>query len=521
MKARNILNTISFIFLLLLIQGCSNDDADFNYLDNIAVPSNLDLLIQLTQDNSGTVTLTPSGTSSSSFLLDFGDGSEATEVQAGSSAEHIYQEGVYTAVLIAKNIKGESSLPFEAPVVVSFLPPQNLTITVSPVAGDNFSISLSAQADLAVGFEVYFGDVADEIPTPLMLNESVVHTYPTVGSYEARVVALSGGIETSELTQTILIEDPVLLPLNFESDTQEINFINFAGGYSTRIDNPDPSGINTSSKVVEFFKEPGAETYAGSVIELGENIDFSEFQAFLMDVWSPIAGSTVNFKIENATDPNISVEINAVTSSTNSWETLSFDFSNVDLSLEYAKIVLFFDFGNTGNGDTFYYDNIRLGIAQGNEISLPLTFEDPGQNYTIIGFEGAESSLEANPDPSGINTSAAVVQSIKTVGAQFYAGTAIPLDSPIVFDATESIRMKVWSPKIGIPIRLKLENGSGDFVELDVNTTVSNQWEELVWDFSGMNTSPEFTTVVVFFEFIVDLPGDGTTYYFDDIDYAN
>ena len=70
-------------------------------------------------------------------------------------------------------------------------------------------------------------------------------------------------------------------------------------------------------------------------------------------------------------------------------------------------------------------------------------------------------------------------------------------------------------------MRLTLENASGEFVELDVNTTATNEWEELVWDFTGMNTSPEFTTVVVFFEFVVDLPGDGSTYYFDEIEFDN
>ncbi len=521
MKSTTIIKTFSLLLAILLFQGCNKDENDLDFLNDVAIPSNLDLLIQLSQDNTGTVTLTPSGTSSSLFLLDFGDGTEVVEVQTGNSIQHVYPEGVYTATLIAKNINGESSEPFEAPVIVSFLPPQNLAINVSPVAGDNFSISLSAQADLAVGFEVYFGDAPDELPTPLMIGESIVHTYPAVGSYEIRVVALSGGVETSELTEIVVIENPILLPLTFESETLEFNFINFGGGFSTRIDNPDPSGINTSSKVVEFYKEAGAEVFAGSVIELGEPMDFTEFQSFKMDVWSPIAGSTIKLKIENATDPNIAAEIDAITTTTNSWETLYFNFGNADLTQEYAKIVVFFDFGNSGNDDYFYYDNIALSIAPGNEIALPLTFENPDQNFTINGFEGAESSLESNPDPSGINTSSVVVQSIKTVGALFYAGTAIPIETPIVFDTTESIRMKVWSPKVGIPIRLKLENSGGQFVELDVNTTVSNQWEELVWNFSGMNTAPEFTTVVVFFEFIVDLPGDGSTYYFDDIDYAN
>ena len=154
-------------------------------------------------------------------------------------------------------------------------------------------------------------------------------------------------------------------------------------------------------------------------------------------------------------------------------------------------------------------------------ITLPLDFENTGLNYTIIGFEGAESNIVENPDPSGINTSNFVLESVKTVGAQFFAGTAIPIDLPIDFSQSEKISMKVWSPKADIPIRLKLENPGGDFVELDVNTTVTNQWEELVWDFTGTTSGIEFTQVVVFFEFVVDLPGDGSTYYFDDVSVTN
>ena len=215
------------------------------------------------------------------------------------------------------------------------------------------------------------------------------------------------------------------------------------------------------------------------------------------------------------------MEVDAFPTATNEWETLYFDFSGFDLSQEYAKIVVFFDFGNSGNDDTFYYDNIAQGTLPGAVVELPLDFENTAVPYEVFGFEGANSDIDENPDPTGINTSSRVVRTVKGVDAVFYAGTALPLQVPIVFDTTEKIKMKVWSPKADIPVRLKLENTNGDFVELDANTTTSNAWEELVWDFAGQNTAPEFTTVVVFFEFIVDLPGDGSTYYFDDIDYAN
>jgi hypothetical protein len=525
MKFKHFAYIISFFSILWILQACTEEDRDIEFINNISVPANLSLQVQLSQDNSGTVTLTPGGDSSALFKINFGDGSEIEEVVPGNSASHQYVEGAFTAILTAFNLNGDTA-EFSQEVVVSFLPPQNLVVTITPVSGDNFSVNVSAEADLAVGFEVFFGDVTNEEPTPLMLDETITHTYPAVGTYELTVVALSGGSQTIQVTETVVIEDPIALPIDFESETINYFFSDFGGANSAVIDNPDPSGINTSSKVAEFFKEDGAEIFAGTAIGLGAPIDFSEFQAFNITTWSPEVGLTVKLKLENADDPNISVEIDATTTVANSWETLSFDFSEEDLTPEYSKVIVFFDFGNAGTGTTFYYDNIELAAAGGgggggDPVALPLDFENPDVEYVIIGFEGAESSIEPNPDPSGINTSDNVLQSIKTVGAQFFAGTAIPLDVPIDFSTTESISVKTWSPKLGIPIRLKLENSTGDFVELDVNTTTTNEWEELVWDFTGMTGGIEFTQVVIFFEFVVDLPGDGTTYYFDDVQLAN
>mgnify|MGYP006396564115 CR=1 FL=1 len=516
---RTVLHSVC-ICLSILLFSCAEDDSDLGLGGSVSAPSDLSLQVQLSQDNSGLATITPSGASVSLFILDFGDGSESVELVPGSSANHMYGEGSFSLTLTGQNLAGEQA-SIQQEIAVSFSPPENLEVTVIGVPGDSFSINVSAEADLAVGFEVYFGDVTNEEPTPMMLGETITHTYPTIGEYQLTVVALSGGTQTIESSQLLLIDDPMRLPIDFEADTREYVFLDFNGAVNQRIDNPDPSGINTSQKVVSSLKEEGAATFAGTVIELAEPINFNVFNAFTMDVWSPISGATVKLKIEKAGDPFVSAEVDATTTATNQWETLTFDFSNADLNQEYSNLVIFFDFGNEGVGDTFYYDNIFQTQSAGSLIALPLDFENTGLNYEIIGFEGAESSIEENPDPSGINTSNFVLQSIKTEGAQFFAGTAIPLGLPIDFSQSEKISIKIWSPKADIPVRLKIENSGGDFLELDVNTTVANQWEELVWDFSGSTSGIEFTQVVVFFEFVDGLAGDGSTYYFDDVSVTN
>ncbi len=54
--------------------------------------------------------------------------------------------------------------------------------------------------------------------------------------------------------------------------------------------------------------------------------------------------------------------------------------------------------------------------------------------------------------------------------------------------------------------------------EVDLTTTVTDAWEELVYDFSGAPAA-DYVKVVIFFDF--DVAGDGSVYYFDDIQLRN
>ena len=176
--------------------------------------------------------------------------------------------------------------------------------------------------------------------------------------------------------------------------------------------------------------------------------------------------------------------------------------------------------------NVYYYTEVieptpNVDDSAATQIELPIGFE-ASLDYGIFGFEGADSAVEANPMPSGINPTNTVIRTTKTQGAQFFAGTVLNLDAPIDFSTSQRFRMKVLSPKTGIPIRVRLENADNSVgIELDANTTTMNEWEELEWDFSSMNTSANFVRVVVFFEFIVNLPGDGSVYYYDDIQILN
>jgi hypothetical protein len=509
------------LFVLAISWGCSTDNVDVN-INDVSNPANISALMTISQDNTGVVTIIPTGEGVTQFQIYFGDSTaEPVVVNPGGSVTHPYTEGVYQVKIVGMTINGNTTDATKE-LTVSFLPPTDLIVDIQPVAGDNMSITVGATANLATYFQVYFGDVPDEIPVNFNPGDVVTHTYSNVGTYDVKVVALNGGSATAESIQTVIISNPVLLPIDFQSTTINYAFGNFGGAVSTVIDNPDISAGNGSTKVAQLFKSAGSEIWAGSVLSLGTPIDFTSMQTMKMKVWSPQAGIIVKMKIENLTDGSISMEVDATTTVANGWEELSYNFAAANNANSYQKVVVFFDFGVNGTGANYYYDDIKL--TSGVEtLSLPLTFQSSTLAYNFGNFGGANTSVIDNPDMSGINTSTKVATLVKGTGAQVWAGSSILLGSPMNFAVQQKIKMKVWSPQAGITVKMKLEkidagNPDPTNIEVDAISTVANGWEELTFDFTGINNANNYQRIVVFFGFGQTTAG---TYYFDDIKQSN
>ena len=149
------------------------------------------------------------------------------------------------------------------------------------------------------------------------------------------------------------------LPIDFESATLTYDFTDFDGTTTSVVSNPFSMGINTSATVVQSNKGAGAATFAGTILQLDNPIDFSTMKMVKMKVYSPKSGITVKFKVENATDGGISDEVDVVTTVANDWEELTYDFSTIDTAQDYQKIVVFFDFGNAGDDTDYFFDDIQ------------------------------------------------------------------------------------------------------------------------------------------------------------------
>ena len=511
---------IQLTLVLLLGLGfhsCLMEDDGLTRIENVAAPSDLSLHFTIANDNSGLVTLIPNGRGVTQYTIGFGDGGgETSQLRPGETDEYVYSEGVYTVTLEAMGIDGQTAT-ITRELTVSFQTPENLEVTIARVPGDPLSVDVSATADLETNFEVYFGEVENEDPTIFLEGESVRYTYGDIGEYVVRVIARSGGAAFAEFVDTVNITVPLLLPLDFESTVADYTFINFGGSFTEVVDNPAPTDENSSGKVARLIKTAGSEVWAGSLIELGRPIDFSNLTALRMDVWSPKANIPVLLKLENATDGGIFAEVFATTTLANGWEELLFDFSEADLTQEYHKVVVFFDFGTSGDDSAYYFDNVtRTSPPNVETISLPLDFESSELEYTFISFGGADAMVIDNPDPSGLNLSSRVGRLNKGEGSEVWAGSLIDLIGPIDFSESQTIKVKTWSPQAGIQVLLKIENtaNADEFIEVFSTTTVANQWEELSFDFSEGNLANAYDRLVIFFDF--GNAGTGADYYFDD-----
>ncbi len=515
------MKTLKYIFslsiVLLFCLGCAEDDNDLSFVDSVVAPSGISADFNITPDNSGLVTITPNSIGGVSYSVVFGDDSEGVTLENGESAEHIYPEGSYTIGLEATGITGLTTSVTQE-LLVSFRPPENLEITTKIDSSNPFIVNVSATADYAALFWVYFNtENVDEEPTPLALGESVPFEYPTVGDYTIKVVALSGGVETTELTKVVTIEKPTELPIDFEIFDSSV-FIGFGGASGDVVNNPDTNG-NDSETVAQIIKgEP--EPWAGDVIITSAPIDFSLKKVIKLDVWSPRPGGKLLFKLENLDDPNINIEKEVTLIGNSEWEEVSIDFSDIDISQTYQKLVWFFDFGTVGDGSadwTFYVDNIKQDFAGVVLSQMIEDFEGVAPEFTVFG-DIAPTEVIANPDISGANTTAKVAQFTKSEGAQFWGGTFFDLAEPLDLTTFSSISVKTWSPNANVNVRLKIENtANGDeFAEVDAITTVANSWEELVFDLSD---AQDFTydRIVIFFDFDPANSGDGSVYYFDEV----
>lgn len=529
-----ILKSVIIIIITFVFYGCNEDDTNTT-VEGVVAPTNVTANFNITQDDTGLVTITPSGNSVTSFQVFFGDieNESPTIVSPGNSAEHIYSEGTYMARIVGIGATGLTS-EFLQDIVISFRTPENLIITVEKNAINPSIVTVGASADFATMFDVFFGDMVNEEPTVIMPGETVEHTYGSPGDYTIRVVARGAGIATVELTEIVTISaasDPIVLPIDFESFTINYGFVDFGGAASELIDNPNPVGINTSSKVGRTTKINGAETFAGTILQLGNPIDFTSNKLFKLKVFSPKSGITVKLKVENATDGNISFEVDAINTVVNDWEELIFDFSTINTSLEYQKVVVFFDFGVVGDDSQYLFDDIELVTTtlQQPTVAAPTPTLPPANTISMFSDVYTDVTVDtwrttwSNTSFEDVTVAGNATKKYFDLGFVGIEATSFPIDASTM----THFSMDVWSANF-TEFKIKLVDfgadgafGGTDDVEheITISSPAQGEWVSLdipLSNFTGLTTRANIAQLIY-----SGSPAGNMTVFIDNIYFHN
>ena len=518
-------NIYKILAVLLLIAACTDSDLrDLSFLDRMSAPSNLEMVYNITQDNTGAVTISPNADGASTFDVFFGDSTpEPMRIPQGENANHVYAEGQYDVKVIAYNTNGDAT-EMSKPLTVSFRAPENLVVTLDNDAAISKQVNVNATAEFATMYEFYSGEETVTQPVATAnIGEALSYQYATAGTYSVKVIAKGGAIETTEyavdfeVTEILAPTAAATTPPN--RNAEDVVSI-FSDAYTDVTLDELPTGWSASSfeSVAigsdNVWKLSNID-FIGMVTNYANGIDVAAMEKLHIDYWVPSGISNgLSVKIVNTVDGGEAVaSLGATVAGT--WQSIDIDMTDFDggnLANKNKITQILID--SDGTAGVVYIDNFYFYKAPSSIVtSLVQDFE--GAAPSIIPFGNAAAAIISNPDATGANTTANVVEFTKTAGAEVWAGATLALTTPLDLVNFPKLTLKTWSPKVGAVVKVKIENADASIVyEVDVNTTVANSWEDLTYDFSGAPAA-DYVKVVVFFDF--GNSGDGSVYYYDEI----
>lgn len=536
---KNIKFIFGFVFLLAIAISCTVEgiDDDTSFINSVNSPSNVSALYNITQDNTGLVTITPNAEGAVSYDVYFGDTTIApVSVSQGKSTSHVYKEGTYSVKIVAIGFTGLKTEATQS-LVVSLKSPENLVVTIENDLAISKKVNVKATADYATMFDVYFGEPGNTTPVSANIGETASYIYANAGTYTIKVVSKSAATNTTDYTVsfvvTAIVQPTTSAPI--PPFRQATNVISIYGSKYTNIAGsnyfPDWGQASQGSGWTEFDLNGDKMlnyiklSYQG--IDIGSAVDATSMEFLHIDIWTANDMSIDIYPLPNGVIPANErfVTKTLVANKWNSFDIPMSDFTSQGLPLDNLKQFKFV--GTPWATGTVFIDNIYFHKGPIESIQMPIDFESSLLTYTWGGFGNATAAVIANPDKSGINLSNNVVKFDKAAGAEVWAGATISLDSSVDFTKGTKVSMKVWSPKVGASILFKMEDskspkdGNGNasvVVEVQALTTVANAWQTLTFDltsFPAFSSANSYDRIVVFPDFGV--AGTGSAYYFDDI----
>jgi hypothetical protein len=341
-------------------------------------------------------------------------------------------------------------------------------------------------------------NVDGDISGNIMVGGDMVDTN-TPGTYVITYnVSDAAGNAAAEVTRTVIVSDSGmgLFPLDFE-DGSSLTGAFDGGANGANADNPDQSGINTSSKVYQFNKVEGSAWYSGAFNIFSQDIDPSKGNNFKLKIWSPKANINVRFQLEKEGNqgPIPTYSIDRMVTTADTWVELEYDFSDTPINLAdgYDKIVIFPDFDDSNQvpvspAAIYYIDDIDQDFGGGGDMVAPV--------ITLIGAStinlnvgdmftdpGAMAMDNVDGDISGNIVVGGDMVDVNTVGTYVITYNVIDAAGNAAAEVTRTVI--VSDPNMGL-FPIDFEDGSSLTGAFDGGANGANADNP---DQSGINTS--------------------------------
>jgi hypothetical protein len=536
-----------FLGVLLFVAAvisCTEDElGGLDFVSTTVAPTNLTVLLDVTPDNTGLVTITPNSEGAISYTITLGDETaEPIKVKQGGNSQHIYAEGNYSVKVVATGITGLKT-EITQPLVVSFKAPENLMVTIENDAAISKQVNVTTTADYATSFDVYFGEEGNDEPVTANIGEMASYVYQEAGTYTIRIVAKGAAIETAEYIEVDFEVTAILQPLaaaltpsRLEADVVSI----FSDAYT----NVDVSEWNPGwgqSTVLSPFDVNGDNilrydylNYTGIVTSYDNPTNLSAMEYVHFDYWTndaeQIAFKIVNTAYENG-DPLKESEVSNTVTEFGKW--VSVDIPVTDFTTDMSGItqMLF-----VSSGSTVFIDNLYFWKEPSEVVSALLydDFDGNGNINTWFGDDCGMDNIFTNPF-SDINNNSATVLKYTDAGGTY---ANVRFDAPSKFDLASNSKfsLKIYVPTSSVTgsqpkqISLKLQDGTaGEPWALQteiIKTIVFDQWQTVTFDFATDVTAgqPDPLSRTDFDRVVLQVNGEGNgdtvTAYIDDFNYG-
>jgi len=362
---------LKFCFAAFVLVSCMQEDDNTDFVDDIAAPTNVSAAVTVTQDNTGLVTFTPLAEGAVGFTIDFGDGSEVSgEITPGESIQHAYSEGSYDVAVTATGLNGLTTTAVQQ-IEVSFKAPENLEVTIENDEAVSKQVHVTATADYAISFEVYFGEEGNDTPVIGNNGETVSYTYQEAGVYTIRVVAMSAAIQTTEYVEefevTAIVQPLASAPTPIGRNPEDVISIYSAAYNNVEGTNyfPDWGQGGQGSAWTEFNLNGDTMlqytnlSYQGIALADGTTIDVSNMEYLHLDVWTAEGVNTIETSLINNASGTVT-EAPVVSSLTaGEWTSIEIPISDyTDQGLTVTEIFQLKFVGDPWASGTVFIDNI-------------------------------------------------------------------------------------------------------------------------------------------------------------------